>query len=340
MALPQSIPQRPLRNGEKIFLCNLVLVVWLSLLWLMRVPNFRSVVSSAKPKDHVPQLSLSSTATVASASRNADETGNDTTYERDQDEKEAEELLNSQCKKVEHLCYSTGRWWFKSVSNLTAASQPNLIFHIHEVEVAFPRTIEVGPETPELSTMKCPYSFIVNHVSVAAFFNHMLGEFYARDLVGLAWMLEKSSRLSQQAQVYLHLWDLDRKILDSQRAFLAPLLRHHVLDFRELLQSSGCSCLERLYLCGYSFKEEEWLDTWIQTVQALDRLAAIFKRDDESSCFGIVAVSLEVSDLIQPNSPHKQEDEEYTFSVVDSTTTSSTTPQQQYSFWTRPVGNP
>ena len=242
---------RNMRNEKKIFYLNLVLVVGLSLVSLVFIPNFHSVVRRAEQ-----DVSLSSiiTTTVPSISVKADAT-EETTFERDQDEREAEELLlNSQCKQVEHLCYSTGRWWFKSISNLTAASQPNLVIQIHNGKVAFPRTIEIGGETPELSGMNCPYSPIANHVSVAAKYNHMLGEFYRRYLLGLASMLENSTLLSN-AQVYLHLWNLDRSLLDSQRAFLAPFVRHPVLEFRELLQSSGCSCLERLYLCGYRFKD-------------------------------------------------------------------------------------
>ena len=225
--------------GRWLILAVLVCYGWAMSFWVtintttITTGSVVNLSSSSTVEEENVSLLLSSTAAVASISQKADAT-DETTYERDQDEKEAEELLNSQCKKVEHLCYSTGRWWFKSVSNLTAASQPNLIVKIHDGKVAFPRTIEVGPETLELSTIQCPYSPIANHVSVAAVYNEMLGEFYSRDLVGLALMLEKSSLLSQ-AQVYLHLWNLDRRILDSQRAFMAPFVRHHVLDFRELL---------------------------------------------------------------------------------------------------------
>ena len=78
---------------------------------------------------------------------------------------------------------------------------------------------------------------------------------------------------------------------------------------------------------------DQWLDTWIQTVQALDRLAARHNKDDDDdeSLFGIVAVSVEVSDLIHSsNAPQKEE--EHTSPVVDCTSTpSSTTPRPPYS---------
>ena len=78
----------------------------------------------------------------------------------------------------------------------------------------------------------------------------------------------------------------------------------------------------------------QWLDTWISTVQALDRLAARHNKDDDDdeSLFGIVAVSVEVSDLIIHSSNAPQKEEEHTSPVVDYTSTpSSTTPRPPYS---------
>jgi hypothetical protein len=190
-------------------------------------------------------------------------------------------LWNRSCMTVEHVCYSTGRWWYKSVPNSTR--QPNFSYLAHKQpgsSVGYPNEINVRPATGELKNLPCPYSPLPNHLVLHALYNEMLGEFYERNLVGLNHVLSQETNLQQlleSTQLYLQLWNFDRGLLDSHHAFMAPFLTHQLLDFRELLHSSACSCVERLILCGHEFKRDPARDE-ILVKQGIGMLPRLFKR--------------------------------------------------------------
>jgi hypothetical protein len=189
-------------------------------------------------------------------------------------------LWKGSCMTVENVCYSTGRWWYKSVPKSTR--QPKFSYLAHKQpgsSVGYPAEINVRPATDQVKNLTCPYSPLPNHLVLHALYNEMLGEFYARNLVGLNHVLSQEDNLKQlleSTQVYLQLWNLDRGLLDSHHAFMAPFLTHQLLDFRELLHSSACSCVERLILCGHEFKTDTDRDE-ILVKQGIGMLPALYK---------------------------------------------------------------
>ncbi|KAL7568010.1 hypothetical protein ACA910_004595 [Epithemia clementina (nom. ined.)] len=169
---------------------------------------------------------------------------------------------NETCRRVKHVCFSTGRWWYKSVPGVSVEDQPPLRFLAHlenrEAKVAYPKEILLQQESASNpNNMSCIYSPLPNHLVLAGYYNEMLGEFYSRNLAGLHVCMGQPhvNELMETTHVYLQSWNLDRRLLDSHYAFMAPYIRHPLRDFRELLQSTSCNCVENLILCGYYFKK-------------------------------------------------------------------------------------
>mmetsp|Transcript_11525 Transcript_11525/g.22070 ORF Transcript_11525/g.22070 Transcript_11525/m.22070 type:complete len:561 (-) Transcript_11525:1507-3189(-) len=175
-------------------------------------------------------------------------------------------LWRKVCMEVEHVCHSTGRWWYKDVPN---AHQPNLRFRAHKefgAIVGYPSEIEVRAATDAVENLACTYSPVPNHLVLFAMYNDMLGEFYLRNVVGLIYMLSKEENMKdllESTQLYLQLYNFDRSLLDSHYAFMASFLSHRLLSFKELLQSTSCSCVERMVFCGYKFQEDGNNNTYV-----------------------------------------------------------------------------
>ena len=137
------------------------------------------------------------------------------------------ELWRKKCLEVEHVCHSTGRWWYKDVPN---AHQPKFRFKAHKefgAKVGYPSEIDVRSASKEVENLTCTYSPVPNHLVLFALYNDMLGEFYLRNLVGLIYMLSKEEHMEallESTQLYLHLHNFDRSLLDSHYAFMASFL--------------------------------------------------------------------------------------------------------------------
>lgn len=168
------------------------------------------------------------------------------------------------CFEVDHVCFSTARWWYNTnVPGKQDLRQPNFTYTAHSdhastrAKLALPKQIEVRPATKLVENMTCPYSPFPNHLLLTSVFNDMLGEFYARMLVGLIYTLDKAENLDvllESTQVYIQVYNYNKKMMDSHHAFMTPFLTHRLHDARELLQSTTCSCVERMIFCG--FKKE------------------------------------------------------------------------------------
>lgn len=81
----------------------------------------------------------------------------------------------------------------------------------------------------------------------------MLGEFYDRTVTGL---LSLDPFLLRHAQLYLHLYRGDDRILDSQRLLLSALSENEIHSLERLWTHTPCQCLQRAIFCGYD-KEEK-----------------------------------------------------------------------------------
>jgi hypothetical protein len=83
----------------------------------------------------------------------------------------------------------------------------------------------------------------------------MLGEFYTRALVGYVDIVDMHQDHLQdfftQTQVYLHMDDVNKAVLDSHHLFLDNFMSNPLLSFKTLLDTTQCRCVKRLALCGY-----------------------------------------------------------------------------------------
>lgn len=182
-----------------------------------------------------------------------------------------ENLWDDLCLRVDHVCYSTGRWWYGnenqhhfSFTSSRPLHQPNFTLSVvnKKHKSRFPSEISVRPATNLVQNLTCHWSPIPNHLVLYSLYNDMLGEFFIRLLVGLTYILQNQQNDTLEeflasTQLYLHSFDINKALLESHHAFSAPFLSHQLLNVLELLQSTSCSCVERLILCGYEFNQVE-----------------------------------------------------------------------------------
>jgi hypothetical protein len=106
--------------------------------------------------------------------------------------------------------------------------------------------------------------------------NHMLGEFYARVLMGFWEIVSKILQQQQQqqrmypnttvddgmdlffeqTQLYLHMEDHAADMLDSHHLFLDTVKANPLLHFKTLFDYTGCRCMKRIFLCGYDYQHQ------------------------------------------------------------------------------------
>jgi hypothetical protein len=173
---------------------------------------------------------------------------------------ESEPFLKNSCTYVEHVCGSSGRWWYKATPG---ARQPEFTLRT-ELRGApgYPETIHVQAlDDPRMRNRVCPLSPIPNHLVLHSKDNHMLDEFYVRLLVGLSELVRTQTDnfddFVEQTQLYLHMYDgNDRPLKDSQIIFTDAFRARQLNDFKSLLHTSGCLCHKRLILCGYEEKDD------------------------------------------------------------------------------------
>jgi hypothetical protein len=164
-------------------------------------------------------------------------------------------FIENDCTYVEHICHSSGRWWYQPT---VGAKQPEFTLRT-ELRGApgYPKNVRVkAMEDSLMNDRKCPESPIPNHLVMHSFYNSMLGEFYARILVGLHELARSQTDnfedFVEQTQLYLHLYDRnDKSMLDSHHLFTDAFSTHPLLDFKSLLHNTGCQCVRRLIMCGY-----------------------------------------------------------------------------------------
>lgn len=180
--------------------------------------------------------------------------------------------ITNACFVVEDVCHSAGSWFYNSQSNNTA-QQPNLALDLKYVEngrkankfvtvpASYPAQIRVDHTSHDQALSgQCPYSPIPNHVVVHGYYNHMLGEFYERCLMGLVEIFSATiddtdvnwSDIATQTQLYLHLNSGDTApLLTSHRLLLGALSTNPVHRLEALLDGTQCQCMKRVVFCGY-----------------------------------------------------------------------------------------
>jgi hypothetical protein len=98
----------------------------------------------------------------------------------------------------------------------------------------------------------CSFSPPHNHLVTHSFFNDMMGEFYARTILGLnRWMHDYPHR---ETQMYVHLVKNSTDIFEGHRLFLGGVPNNNIIEsFASLMpRNDTCRCFKKLIFCGYS----------------------------------------------------------------------------------------
>lgn len=162
------------------------------------------------------------------------------------------------CFHVPNICHSAQRWFYDDKEPTSSRGQPPFKIQIksagaesgYPADVTVARRVEVDPD----HLLQCSYSPIPNHLVLNTLYS-MLGEFYARALVGFVDIVdmhqENLQEFSTQTQVYLHTEDINKAVLNSHQLFLDSFISNPLLSFKMLLDTMQCQCVKRLALCGY-----------------------------------------------------------------------------------------
>jgi len=174
---------------------------------------------------------------------------------------------NPECFHVNNICHApNGGEWFYDRSALHS-SQNNRT--MQQPTIAYNRTSYHYPISPDNrihfnvsstttyggNMTECPYSHTPHHVVSQSAFNHMIGEFYVRQLVGLnQWMREFPPEADQDIQMYIHIPAEDGRLFDGHRLFMGGLPQNGKVDnFLSLVQGKkSCECYQTLAFCGYT----------------------------------------------------------------------------------------
>lgn len=104
----------------------------------------------------------------------------------------------------------------------------------------------------------CSFSPTPNHLVVQSFYNNMMGEFYARTLLGLQQLLRAyPPHSNDDIQTYIHFVDERWQLLEGHELFLSGLPNNNkVLNFLSVMpRNESCQCFRRLVFCGYTTTE-------------------------------------------------------------------------------------
>jgi len=169
------------------------------------------------------------------------------------------------CVVLEDICHSSQRW-FHRPGSIASQSSPQIILDrlfrsetraFIEPKTGYPYNVTI--ETRMDENLKCTESSIINHFVLSGSFAYMLGEFYARVLLGLYQLLSemKTTQIDTDAfrestQLYLHIVEPRKTLLDSHSTFTEAFRGGRpLLDFKDLLHPTERQCKKRLILCGY-----------------------------------------------------------------------------------------
>jgi hypothetical protein len=195
----------------------------------------------------------------------------------------------SHCHHVDNICSSSQHGgWFYDVSAMKyngystfspPLHQPTLSLYLNEseielmigLEVKLDRRIHFSVSSPESSTftdklhddeLPCSYSPISHHMVLHSDYNHMIGEFYSRTILGLYQVLKNipQSSVIPNVQYYIHFVDRRNDMFDGHRLFLGGLPNHtdRLENFVSLMpQNTTCRCYQKLIFCGYDANNEK-----------------------------------------------------------------------------------
>eukprot|EP00592_Proboscia_alata_P018429 CAMPEP_0194418622 /NCGR_PEP_ID=MMETSP0176-20130528/17776_1 /TAXON_ID=216777 /ORGANISM="Proboscia alata, Strain PI-D3" /LENGTH=720 /DNA_ID=CAMNT_0039225209 /DNA_START=229 /DNA_END=2391 /DNA_ORIENTATION=- len=227
------------------------------------------------------------------------------------------------CFYIENVCHRGDGFVYDSNTKDNGSTsrtpyQPPWELVFEKTKPSLPKSIGIIPKNNITSAntfndnacFNPTYSPIPNHMILYSEYNDMLGEFYVRTLPGLFHLLKAqaietrnttmdavdggeratlaaSTTFQKFTQLYFHNNLLDtRGIMDSHKLFLGAFSMHPVHHIGALLDhTAGCSCMKRLFFCGYKYNQKGIVDshehymatTAIDTITATTTMAAHLK---------------------------------------------------------------
>ena len=175
---------------------------------------------------------------------------------------------NPECFHLTNICHAPndGKWFYDRSIQHSSADENNK--YRRQPTLKYNRTSMHWPVAPDTNIhfnvssayrysgnmSECPYSHTPHHVVSQSAYNHMIGEFYVRQLIGLnQWMNDYPPESDQDIQMYIHLPVKKAQLYDGHRLFMGVLPQNgQVENFQSLVQGKEtCECYQTLAFCGY-----------------------------------------------------------------------------------------
>ena len=187
-------------------------------------------------------------------------------------------VTNNRCFIVENVCHGAQEWFYHPAINHKSRNSISIrIEHSESPQPnAYPSHLNIRNTTTfqRSSSDKniCRFSPIPNHMVLNGKYSYMLGEFYSRVFVHLADMFKfltttnvgepdklKENLFLEQTQLYLSLLPRESKnnLLEGHQLFLGLLTSNAVFPFKSLVDNVGCTCMQRLFMCGFSPPDQQ-----------------------------------------------------------------------------------
>jgi len=202
---------------------------------------------------------------------------------------------NPECFHLTNICHAPngGEWFYDrsvqySSQNITE-HQPTITYNQRSMHAGVASDarihVNVSSTTAYSGNMtECPYSHTPHHVVSQSAHNHMMLEFYVRQVMGLhPWMRDYPPESDQDIQMYIHTSARNSRLLDGHRLFMGVLPQNgKVNNFLSLVQGKEtCECYQTLAFCGYTRTASE--ATNIQSSNhTFDMAAAITYKGEKS----------------------------------------------------------
>ncbi|KAL3769411.1 hypothetical protein ACHAWU_008820 [Discostella pseudostelligera] len=182
------------------------------------------------------------------------------------------------CFHLDNICSWKDGWFYdhgphSTLDNTTHMNQPSAALILDKQLIAEhgwhdPGTLDIdfrihlnisSTSHGQYDDNMCSYSSTPNHLVVQSFYNDMMGEFYARTIIGLQQLMRMyPPHSNDDIQTYIHFINKKWRIFEGHELFLSGLPNNNELDnFLSLMpRNDSCRCFRRLILCGYHGVDE------------------------------------------------------------------------------------
>ncbi|KAK1734012.1 putative glycosyltransferase family 61 protein [Skeletonema marinoi] len=203
---------------------------------------------------------------------------------------------NPECFHLTNICHAPndGEWFYDrsvqySPHDISTEHQPTITYNQRSMHagVASDARIHFNVTSTTVysgNMTECPYSHTPHHVVSQSAHNHMMLEFYVRQVMGLhPWMRDYPPESDQDIQMYVHTSARNSGLLDGHRLFMGVLPQNDkVNNFLSLVQGKEtCECYQTLAFCGYTRTASEATNIQSRN-QTFDMAAAITYKGGKS----------------------------------------------------------